>query len=472
MINKLLSCLFLLAFAIVLLPICSSSQGIYTIDRRTLNLSGDQDLNRILFNPQLPELEVEVKEGYKFDLRQFIRSNAKHKNMPVLIITTYDFCSGCIEFIKMIQAAGIAGKYNVVAIYERTGSDKSNGGAALENLLMKKDLGKTCTDVLFVTVDADKSGRAFLERATPLFLFCDKDLKPVHGFISLRIGGDNFKELVELPLDLIASGQMSRKELWYNSEMEIQRKGDKNAILKRTLLEQDGRVMLSLAFKDTVVYRRNYLLKDSILVYDGSHVENYLTGDTAKGFSLKKYYKMNFSNGRATSDFTTYNRDGSTNIVIPYNGIMKNYDDSGHLATEGMMVNGLGEGIFTYYNNKKIAWKITFLHGEVSGPYLRYEDGILKTKGNYLKGKGGGLLVVYDSTGNFSYETYQSDKYDETGHFKDGLARVSKDGEYGYIDKNGTEVIQIQFSEASDFENGKAKVTRNNRNYIINVKGQ
>ncbi|MBW4630681.1 MAG: WG repeat-containing protein [Iphinoe sp. HA4291-MV1] len=49
-------------------------------------------------------------------------------------------------------------------------------------------------------------------------------------------------------------------------------------------------------------------------------------------------------------------------------------------------------------------------------------------------------------------------RFDGASGFSDGLAQVGIDGKWGYIDKNGTEVISPQFDETDDFSEGLARV--------------
>ena len=59
------------------------------------------------------------------------------------------------------------------------------------------------------------------------------------------------------------------------------------------------------------------------------------------------------------------------------------------------------------------------------------------------------------STNNSFYPTMSS--------FHDGLAAVSKDGKWGYIDKNGNLAIPLQYDRAKDFREGKAAVLKDGK---------
>ena len=51
--------------------------------------------------------------------------------------------------------------------------------------------------------------------------------------------------------------------------------------------------------------------------------------------------------------------------------------------------------------------------------------------------------------------------FDVVGEFKEGLARIKKFGGYGFINEAGEQVFACNFSDASDFCNGLAKVKVN-----------
>ena len=48
--------------------------------------------------------------------------------------------------------------------------------------------------------------------------------------------------------------------------------------------------------------------------------------------------------------------------------------------------------------------------------------------------------------------------YDDIGDFSEGLARVCREGKYGFVDKTGREVVSCQYDDAGDFCEGLARV--------------
>lgn len=58
------------------------------------------------------------------------------------------------------------------------------------------------------------------------------------------------------------------------------------------------------------------------------------------------------------------------------------------------------------------------------------------------------------------------------GHFADGMAKVQKDGKWGFINTKGKLVIDYQYSNANYFDKGKAMVWLGNERFYINKQGK
>jgi hypothetical protein len=50
--------------------------------------------------------------------------------------------------------------------------------------------------------------------------------------------------------------------------------------------------------------------------------------------------------------------------------------------------------------------------------------------------------------------------YDDAHEFKDGVAAVNKDKFWWFIDNNGNAITNLEFTEVSDFSEGKAEVEK------------
>lgn len=84
---------------------------------------------------------------------------------------------------------------------------------------------------------------------------------------------------------------------------------------------------------------------------------------------------------------------------------------------------------------------------------------ISKSLDNYLVGDEGKVLV-------------EPDAYQEVNDFKEGLARVRKNGKYGYINQKGNLTIPIKYTQATDFYQGKARVIQGEKIKIIDQSGK
>ena len=61
--------------------------------------------------------------------------------------------------------------------------------------------------------------------------------------------------------------------------------------------------------------------------------------------------------------------------------------------------------------------------------------------------------------------------YSEVAPLREGLARVCRDGLYGYVDAEGTEIIAPIYEKASLFRQGKAKVSLHGESFQIDKQG-
>lgn len=62
-------------------------------------------------------------------------------------------------------------------------------------------------------------------------------------------------------------------------------------------------------------------------------------------------------------------------------------------------------------------------------------------------------------------------KYQELGSFSDGLARVGRNGKYGYMNIKGEEIIPCSYTDADDFSNGVARVRIDGKTKYIDING-
>ena len=63
-------------------------------------------------------------------------------------------------------------------------------------------------------------------------------------------------------------------------------------------------------------------------------------------------------------------------------------------------------------------------------------------------------------------------QYDEISNFIDGVARVSKNGRYGFVNTLGQEFITTIYDSATAFSNGLAVVESNGRFGVVDIQGR
>ena len=63
-------------------------------------------------------------------------------------------------------------------------------------------------------------------------------------------------------------------------------------------------------------------------------------------------------------------------------------------------------------------------------------------------------------------------QYDEISNFIDGIARVSKNGRYGFVNTLGQEFVATIYDSATAFSNGLAVVESNGQFGVVDVQGR
>ena len=92
-------------------------------------------------------------------------------------------------------------------------------------------------------------------------------------------------------------------------------------------------------------------------------------------------------------------------------------------------------------------------------------------------------MAIYEETGGKPVPRYGfidrdgnevvSPKYKESRDFHDGVAAVQTADGWGYIDKTGKEMLTPQYAWAGDFTDGKAFVTeKNGKTWLIDKSGK
>lgn len=136
---------------------------------------------------------------------------------------------------------------------------------------------------------------------------------------------------------------------------------------------------------------------------------------------------------------------------------------------------------FELYSESEITHNLVLDHAVV--PSYDYGISVIDSKGNveisidcdYGFYIGEGLIKTHTADNidivKLNGEVISSGYYDNVGMFTDGLAMVSKDGCYGYINPNGELVIEMKYTEANAFSYGYAEVARDNMSIVIDTEG-
>jgi hypothetical protein len=114
----------------------------------------------------------------------------------------------------------------------------------------------------------------------------------------------------------------------------------------------------------------------------------------------------------------------------------------------------------------KDKWGFVNMHGEVIAP-LKYDDLDFLAQGFF---NGFAAVAINDKWGlidRFGKEVIPL-KYEETlSGFSEGMAAVKLNDKWGFVDSTGKEVIPPQYDDVRDFENGKAWVKKDGREFYI-----
>jgi hypothetical protein len=61
--------------------------------------------------------------------------------------------------------------------------------------------------------------------------------------------------------------------------------------------------------------------------------------------------------------------------------------------------------------------------------------------------------------------------YDDTGSFYEGRARVGLNNKWGFVDRNGNEVVPLKYDWVGNFYEGRARVKLNNKCGFVDTEG-
>ena len=443
----------------------ANTQGLDHVDQYpVVHENTDYSYLRQILNKHIPDMPVEDILGQRTTLAKYIRNNMRLHDKPVLLISTYSFCGYCKTGIKKMYDDAVAGKYNIVVLYEEFADAEKKMSAREFSESFQSE--KEYPNLLFVKTDPKYSKKYLLTVATPLYLVTDAALRPVYS----SLGYDN--DQIPNILNLVDRQLISRERISYSKSGKVVANNDKAAYYTIETIEDGNRVQLNRLIQKRLTSSSNYLLKDHVYLKDGAFVVNELSYARDSSIVMKQLIKTTFKEGRPAESFTEYFSNGKKRVVWPLNGKYEVFDKDDNLVQTGPVKDGLGEGLFKMYTGELLSMEITYVQGLKQGAYKIYEAGKLKTRGFYRDDEEYGLKQEYDKEGLLSNETWVSQQYDFAGSFSNGLAHVKLNGKYGYINKSGEVVIPIRYDAAEKFEGGKAKVTKDGDSFYINMQGE
>lgn len=227
----------------------------------------------------------------------------------------------------------------------------------------------------------------------------------------------------------------------------------------------------------------NYNQTDSNGLKQGPWEKRYTDGTTL--------YKATFRDNKPVGEYTRYHPNGKMSIRIIYDeqgekGDAEMFDDEGHLASAGKFIGKSKEGLWTYYNNKKVKAStiefennkqhgkstIYYPNGTIAETYLWqngikqgtwnkfFRSGATMLKAEYKNGLLEGKYLYYFENGKLEIDAnYKADKEDGKWTF------YHADGKVNYIlkYKNGTllnpEVLEErQAKQKAEFEKNKGQL--------------
>ena len=150
--------------------------------------------------------------------------------------------------------------------------------------------------------------------------------------------------------------------------------------------------------------------------------------------------------------------EGNRKIVIDF---VDNIEKLGYMSMDNIFPVNDGKkwSLYNLDSKKKIAGDYDEVSAMGNGVACRNDRVFAKQNGYYY---------LFDSKGNKVVKT----KFDDARLFADdGYAAVCVDGKWGFVDKDGKQVIKPQFNEAHSFSNGLAAVRFSNGWGYVDEKG-
>lgn len=406
----------------VLLTILASAQGKFTGDA--------DDLNRKMKLKKLPTMSVWDKNGNKHDLADYINKNQLNEGKPIMLATFGTFGNYSIDELNDVANSSIPDEYNVIVLCV------GDMAAMTKRKITNEGYEKNWSKFMVAKMLWDDL-KLFYKEAWPFSVFADKD----RNILYYSDGWIKPVKEVKLLLDQIQAKKMVYGKCWYTKKGGIAGKDDADAYYYVEVKAEGNKIMEKQGTKTKTLSETNYIYKDNVYYYDGI-----VKSSTDEG---QETFTGQFKEGVPVTTVKGWHNNGKIRLNMPLNGTAKAFDSEGQLSMEGLMQNGLGNGNFS-----------------------NYEKGVKTAEYSYKEGKLEGLVKEFKN-GELVKEYLIMPQYEDYRELKNGLQAVKIKKLWGYVDRNGKEVIAPQYeSTLYDFEEGVASVKLNGNWIDIDQKGK
>jgi len=388
------------------------------------------DLSRKTKLKKIPTMSVWDKKGTKYDLADYISKNQLNEGKPIMLATFGTFGNYSIDELNDVANSSIPDEYNVIVLCV------GDMAAMTGTKITKEGYERNWSKFMVAKMLWDDLG-LFYKNTWPFSVFADKD----RNILYYSDGWIKPVKEVKLLLDQIQAKKMVYGKCWYTEKGEIAGKDDAGAYYYVEVKSEENKIIEKQGTKTKSLSETNYIYKDNVYYYDGI-----VKSSTEEG---QETFIGQFKEGVPVTALKGWHSDGKIRIDMPLNGTAKAFDTEGQLTMEGPMQNGLGNGSFSYYAKGVKTAEYSYKEGKLEGLFKEFKDGELVKE----------YLIMPQ------YEDYRE--------IKSGLQAVKIKGLWGYVDRNGKEVIAPKYeSTLYDFEEGVASVKLNDKWIDLDQKGK
>ncbi len=399
-----------------------------------------KELNLQTLLKTIPSFEVRDIQGNVFKLNEYISNNKLHNEKPFLIVIwgTNGSEGLGVDRLNALDFAKLGDEFNIVALCKSHEKDKNKQAKDMQELMTKFNIKNKWGKFLIAVTDWEGLNNFYMT-VFPRLIYADKKMNIISDGYLTKNGFE--KEI----LKAIDKGMIKRGESWYTREYDLIPGTDPRAFYYEKYSTIPNGINFKRGSKAGVLTNVSYVKKGEEYLIHGLYEANYESG--------KIQYSGEFKEGTHSTTYKAWFEDGKIAGIIPVNGTLKFYDANGQVSYEGPMKNGLGDGLFTQYNEAKKVSQRNFVSGVLIG-----------------------LVTEYKADGSILNESYASPVFEGYDTFKpkikEGLQWVVINGKHGFIDRQGIVKIPAIYEYAGNFINGSAHVKLHGEDFYINKKGE